>query len=706
MKFKKLVSALTLGTVFSTVALGTVSCLDAGTQAEIDQQFLDNWNLDQLESQKERLRFSADSINLIPGGTCEIPILPEEGNITYDYTSSDREIAVVVVKDGIGIVVAQGKVGEATITVRSSNNKIGYLKVNVLNAMEPQEDGNETSDPSNLSDNDIKNAVPQNIIINANDNVSKITVVEGQSVVLKPQLDPANANGLWKIYWQYDELATDAPGYPTTPDYFIFQVKDNPAKTDNSDGDGFVKDGKAMGYKVEVMGLKAGTGRKIVCKSVNVRKEIAVEVVGAEEQEAIPNLTVIGNKGNSVEMTGLSTSYITAVVYPGTDMYYNTVSLTPDICTVTDTQYKSGDMAPITAVNTGTGYIKVTMGRATQIVKVVILKEFIQCVGNVQFSVHAQKDVAGKQNIPKERVVADSIETRIFGTYFPTSANAYYQQKSDSQDEEKMYFRTDTTENGSTAVVDEKQGELKALDNGYFISKDKFKLDRGYWKACAKSYTAINGCALYIGPSSEVGTEDSDSADFKASKGARTNATVFAVHNDDAQSNNANYKSSFETDKEIGIQTTSTSNDNKKSPIFLVLDTGKNDIMTSDGGSDYTQILDTGIYVKKASLITEYKANESQKNVTYVPDMFTDTTTSVTLPTTLVYPVPASETKNKDDNTAVIVTTYRFKKWVKYLVDSKKEDENTITSISNDSGKAVIAVAKFEVTTEEKPIVA
>ena len=268
-----------------------------------------------------------------------------------------------------------------------------------------------------------------------------------------------------------------------------------------------------------------------------------------------------------------------------------------------------------------------------------------------------------------------------------------------------MNFRTDTTENGSTAVVDEKQGELKALDNGYFISKDKFKLDRGYWKACAKSYTAINGCALYIGPDSEVGTEDSDSADFKASKGARTNATVFAVHNDDAQSNNANYKSSFETDKEIGIQTTSTSNDNKKSPIFLVLDTGKNDIMTSDGGSDYTQILDTGIYVKKSSLITEYKTNESQKNVTYVPDMFTDTTTSVTLPTTLVYPVPASETKNKDDNTAVIVTTYRFKKWVKYLVDSKKEEEDAITSISNDSGKAVIAVAKFEVTTEEKPIV-
>ncbi len=723
MKFKKLVSALTLGTVFSTLALGTVSCLDTGAQEAIDNEFLENWNLSELESQKERIRFEADSGWIVPDGTLELPIIYEEGNITYDYTSSDRNIAVVVEKDGKPIIVAQKTEGEATITVRSSNNKIGYFKVTVSATREEARESEDTGYQSGLSSGDLANLAPTDIQINGKSGVKKITIVEGEKITLRQTLAPSMSNGLWKINWYYNSLQGDEEYHGSAPGYFYYNVVDDLSKSQyeqNADGvsDGFGKNGLKMGYKVEVVGVAAGSGRYLHIECVNVKMDVEVVVIKKEKQETIPNIQVIGNKGNSVEMTGLSTSYITAAAYPVADnsMSFTATSLTPDICSVgEDNSFFSGEMCAIKANKVGTGYIKVSMGRASQIVKVVINNEYIQCLGNIQFSIHAKKNVDGENNTqyPKQRVVADDENTQAFGVYFPTSANAIF------KDASSVNYMAVASQNGSSgySVVQNVGGSVDVYDNGYFITSS-FKMERKFMKKSAKSYRALGGNILYIGPDTEVKnvSTDPENADrLKAASGSNTSNLSFAVHNKSEHETNTEWKSDLITQNKLAAgnataETTST--DTSKSPIFFVVDTGKNDdiitVKAQAPESKYTNVSledgdDKGIYVKKTSLISQYKMGKLDNGKIIAVDdeaysTFPDIIAGETeLPKTLYEPVPFKDPKSENGET--ISYSYTFAGWYEYDIASKKLGTTAVEKVSP-NGKVRIIVAKF--TEKEK----
>lgn len=715
MKFKKLVSALTLGTVFSSLALGTVSCLDTGAQEAIDNEFLDNWNLSELESQKERIRFDTDSGWLAPSATMNLPIIPEEGNITYDYTSSDKEVAVIVEKDGVPIIVAQNKEGEATITVRSSNNKIGYFKIVVSETRAEAEKSAETGTSAGLSDQQVKDSVPVGILINGVDNVKKITVVEGETITLRQTLQQPQANGLWKINWYYDNTDGMEDNQGNAPDYFYYNVVDSSAGTsENASSEGFWKNGLKMGYKVEVHGIKPGEGRKLHIECVEVEMDIEVKVIAKESQEAIPNIQVIGNKGNSVEMTGLSTSYITAVATStaSKDVTFTATSLTPDVCSVADATFLSGQMAAIKAEGVGTGFIKVSMGRASQIVKVVVKNEYITCLGNIQFSIHATKNVESDQNhqkYPKQRVAADSEKTRAFGTYFPTSANAIFEGAS------SVKFLTDVaTKDGLTSVVQDGFGDVSVYDNGHFASNE-FKLDRKFGKNSADSYHAKGGNTLYIGPDTEVkGT--GDDGRLGAASGTKTSSISFAVHNNDAKETNSSWSTDITSGNTLGTGTTTTTTDtsNNPSPVFFVMDTGvegEPDIATGKKADpNYTDVSlnkedsdteDKGIYLKKSSIISQYKATKDDKEYTDFSSLI-PAGKDLELPSTMYYPTPykAAVTENGDTTTY----SYTFAGWYEYSIDNKKLGANPVTSVKAD-GKVKILVAKYTETATTRPAV-
>ena len=722
MKFKKLVSALTLGTVFSTLALGTVSCLDTGAQEAIDNEFLENWNLSELESQKERIRFEADSGWIVPDGTLELPIIYEEGNITYDYTSSDRNIAVVVEKDGKPIIVAQKTEGEATITVRSSNNKIGYFKVTVSATREEARESEDTGYQSGLSSGDLANLAPTDIQINGKSGVKKLTIVEGEKITLRQTLSPGMSNGLWKINWYYNSLQGDEEYHGSAPGYFYYNVVDDLSKSQyeqNADGvsDGFGKNGLKMGYKVEVVGVAEGYGRYLHIECVNVKMDVEVVVIKKEQQETIPNIQVIGNKGNSVEMTGLSTSYITAAAYPVADnsMSFTATSLTPDICSVgEDNSFFSGEMCAIKAEKVGTGYVKVSMGRASQIVKVVINNEYIQCLGNIQFSVHAKKDVSGANNTlyPKQRVLADDEDSQAFGVYFPTTANAIYEGAKSVN----FLAIAQTTGESGYAAVQNQGGKVDVYANGYFVT-EKFKMERKFMKKSAKSYNALGGNVLYIGPDTDIKDTDDPTADdrLKAAKGNSTTNLSFAIHNKSSEETNTEWKSNIASGNKLGGgSTTTTSTDTSKSPIFFVVDTGKNDdiitVKAQAPESKYTNVSledgdDKGIYVKKTSLISQYKMgrldSETGKIIavddeTYstFPDIIASETE---LPKTLYEPVPYKAPKAENGET--ISYSYTFAGWYEYDIATKTLGTTAVEKVSP-NGKVRIIVAKF--TEEEK----
>ena len=483
MKFKKLVSALTLGTVMSTIALGTVSCLDGNAAKVADEEFWKSYEISQLESQKEKIQLEANEVNLLPGATCEIPIIPEEGNVTYDYASGDRDIAVVVEKDGRAVVVAKEKEGSVTITIRSSNNKVGYFTVivsNVIQTIEEEEIGSE----SYLSDTSLSNSLPEKILINDNEEAKKLTIVEGASVTLSATLAPIVANGKWQIYWHYDFQDGDDPNYnPTPADYFAYKLVDSAAGGEVNDsgqidtGEGLWANGIKMGYKVGVMGLKAGTGRKLICESVGgIKREFDVEVIGKKEEEAVANITVIGNKGDSVEIEGLGTSYVTAVSYGSGSSASDTfeaVSLTPNICTV-DTKtssFVSGGFASVTGVGVGTGWVKVSAGSACSLIKVVVKDQEIKAIGNLRFDVHAQiddGDARGKKaknskgnEYHYDRFIADDTTTHVIGNFFPTTAT----KKPGGND---VQFITDYTRVGkrSADMVEVNKGNIEFYKDG------------------------------------------------------------------------------------------------------------------------------------------------------------------------------------------------------------------------------------------------
>jgi len=723
MKFKKLVSALTLGTVMSTIALGTVSCLNGNAAEVADEEFWKSYEISQLESQKDKIQLEANEVNLLPGATCEIPIIPEEGNITYDYASGDRDIAVVVEKDGRAVVVAKEKEGEVTITIRSSNNKVGYFKVivsNVIQTIEEEEIGSE----SYLSDTSLSNSLPEKILINDNEDAKKLTVVEGESITLSTTLSPVVANGKWQIYWHYDFQDGDDPNYnPTPADYFAYKLVDSAAGGEVNDsgqidtGEGLWANGIKMGYKVEVMGLKAGTGRKLICESVGgIKREFDVEVIGKKEEQAVANIVVVGNSNNGTEvvLTGKETGFVTAVAYGAGVTAADTFtaeSLTPEICTVdtTTSSFVNGGYASITGVAAGTGWVKVNSGSACAVVKVTVKRQEIQAVGNLRFSVTAAQDTKhakGKQaksenkdksEYSNERFIADNNKTQIIGNFFPTTADTLPSQK-------EVGFITDYKKVGMDPgdMAGVNKGTVHFYDDGTLISDQfspEFRGIKHYTESCTRS---MGDNTMIIALSEKMPSwnsasirnarESFDETGFGAEFG-------FVVSNQDVVDENKEIKKSSGT--EIKAAETETKDgkvvvvekvpEKTVIPVFFVMDSGNNDIKSTSSVAvnekvEYTDIMGD-ISLRKKSIIYKY-----QNGALTLPSVIKIGNT-FNLPNS-VDKLPIKNPFKRGEK--MVETKYTFKEWVQYDIANKKAGTSSVSSVTaSSSDTAIVLVATY-----------
>ena len=717
MKFKKLVSALTLGTVMSTIALGTVSCLDANAAEIADEQFWESYNIAELESAKDNILLETKDIRLLPGSTCEVPIIPEEGNVTYNYTSSDQELVVIVEKDGRAVIVAKDKEGVATITIRSSNNKVAYLNVTISNVIENVIEEEEIGSESYLSDTSLANSLPEKIVINDNETAKKITIVEGETITLTATLSPIVANGKWQIYWHYNYLDGDTPNYSPTPaDYFAYKLVDSSQGGEVNDSgqidtsEGLWANGVKMGYKVEVMGIKQGSGRKLVCESVGgIKREFSIDVIGKEKEETTANIMAIGNKGSSIEIEGLSTGYVTAVSYGSegtTSDTFKAESLTPDVCEVdtSSSSFVAGGFASVTAKKIGEGWIKISSGSATALCKVTVSNLEVLAIGNLKFDITASKShMHGKKpddgsEYTNERFIADGIITHIVGNYFPSNATKLPAG-------EDIGFVTDYKSVGkglATDMVEVNSGAVSFFTKNATVKSDAFEpRRRGDQTNDESSGRSLDGNYMIITKKSVIKDNKEGIRAARAAmqnKGAFGTEFGFVVSNNDAHTGDELSVEGQELGTNGISSSTSSSTDSTDDtyvPVFFVMDTGKNDVkstsaVTSTEKADYTEIM--GDYSIRKSSIISYSANYEQLPSTLKAG------SSTTLPTN-IDKVPKKETTSRPDN-KIDVKTYTFKGWA--LRGSESTIVTSVTPASTD--KVVIIMAKYDSKVETKDV--
>ena len=344
MKFKKLISALTLGTALSSIALGVVSCSSVEERPTTVEGFDETQNYDS----KEKVNLKISECTLAVRSTFVIPIDKGPGDVKYTFTSSDGTVAKVVSDTGYVVAISEG---DATIYIKGSDNTYGEFIVHVKA---------ESIDTSEVGGN-----------IDSSDSTGKITPIEINANCADEIVVSRNEELMIEFSFDIDiDKISEAHRYKFA--YYFEVDRSSITNDENSDADEQLKGGTEAlrwgGRLNRYLIINDGTrvlpaGKYTLTAAANtLSKTIKITV---SDDIIVSGVDIIGNNGieNIIRIDGYKSQTITPIFSPwaANGSSYTLTPVDSSIVSVDHTDL--GGSAVITGKKVGTTYVRLDVGK-------------------------------------------------------------------------------------------------------------------------------------------------------------------------------------------------------------------------------------------------------------------------------------------------------------------------------------------------------
>ena len=416
MKFKKLISALSLGTALSAIGLGVVSC----SSVEERPTTISGFDETQDYNLKAKVPLESEGCTLAVGSTFAIPIKKVPGDVKYTFSTSNGAVAKVATEEGYVVAVSEG---EAIIYIKGTDDTYGEFKVSVKRDIDNTEQvsGNiDGSGTSNVTPDQITADCADYVVIGRNE---ELKIEFGFDVSITEIQEKARFMLYYSLELDKDYLTSDSekPEWENitggTEALRMYGLM-NRFVTIN-DGDRLLPAGHYI----------------LTARAQQLTKIIKITV---SDDIIIGGVDFVTNQGSSnmIEINGFQTITVTPFFAPSAaqGVTYRLSSTDTKVATVEHTN--NGGSATISGVGVGSTFLQIDVGdekspnHFRRYIPVVVKEVLVDTFGGFRFTRLADKsaysNVNDKSSFSAQQVIKSGDKTKMQAMIVPSYATTVY----------------------------------------------------------------------------------------------------------------------------------------------------------------------------------------------------------------------------------------------------------------------------------------